>query len=132
MPIPNNRYSAKRGKQTGTQNKRAFGGKQKRTNTVDPWGPIVPNTRVGKVNAIGQSVRALINSTRGSATRKPKPAPQLFKMDYPANDPLAWPVEIDTVNHTRQPSVSGVTPTVITNVNKAVNNAFKRDGYPEP
>lgn len=132
MAVPNDRYSAKKGKQTGSKNTKAIGGKQKRTNTVDPWGPIVPNRRIGKTNGIGQSVTARNNRTTGSAARKPVPDPALKSMPYPKNDPLQWPVEIDKTTHTRQPSVSGVTPTVITNVNAAVNHAFKRTGYPEP
>lgn len=129
MALPNNRYSAKKGKQTGTKNTRSIAKAQKRTTTVDPWGPIVPNRRVGKTNGLGQSQNAKMNTTAGSATRKPTPAPELRSMQYPKNDPLQWPVEIDTATHTRQPSVSGVTSTVITNVNQSIENAYTRAKY---
>jgi hypothetical protein len=123
------KYSAPHGKQTGSKNTKAIGGKQKKTTIVDPWGPIVPNRRVGKTNGIGQSSRARMNTTGGSAARKPTPDPALKSMNYPKNDPLQWPVEIDTVNHTRQPSVSGVTSTVVTNVNQSIENAYTRAKY---
>jgi hypothetical protein len=83
------KYSAPHGKQTGSKNTKAIGGKQKKTTIVDPWGPIVPNRRVGKTNGIGQSSRARMNTTGGSAARKPTPDPALKSMNYPKNDPWA-------------------------------------------
>jgi hypothetical protein len=132
MPIPNNRYSAKHGKQTGTPSKTTYGGKQRRKTTVDPWGPIIPNRLIGKVNGIGQSIRGRLNLTRGSATRKPVPDASLKGMKYPANNPTQWPIQNPPGTYTKQQDPYGITPTVITNVNAAINHAYKRAGYPEP
>lgn len=122
--------AAKHGKQTGTKNTKAIGAAlRKARKVINPWGPIVPNRRVGKVNGIGQSVTGRSSTVRGSATRKPRPDPSLRSMDYPRNDPLAWPVEVDTTTHVRQPSQSGITSSVIANVNASIEQAYTRDKY---
>lgn len=126
--MPN--YAAKRGKQTGTKNTKRIGAALKKFGkTINPWGPIVPNTRIGKTNGIGQTASGRGNFTGGSSTRKPTASPQLRGMDYPRNDPTQWPVEPDFVNHTRAPDPYGITPTVIANVNKSIEDAYTRDGY---
>jgi hypothetical protein len=122
--------AAKHGKQTGTKNTKAIGAVFKKARkTVNPWGPILPNRRIGKVNGIGQSITSRVGRVRGSATRKPTPDASLRSMDYPRNDPLAWPVEIDTTTHVRQPSQSGITSSVIANVNASIEQAYTRDKY---
>lgn len=109
------------GKQTGTPNKKPIGASGKKYGkTTNPWGgPNIPKGPVPKGT----------NSASGSSMNKPIPDPSLFRMDYPPNDPLYWPVEIDTVNHIRQPSTSGITAAVIAKNNAAVEHAYTRDGY---
>lgn len=116
-------------KQLGTKNKKPIGASLKKfAKTVNPWGPNVPNKRIGLTNAIGQSMGTRANATYGSATKKPTPAPELRSMQYPKNDPLMWPIEPDA-GHTHPPSQSGITAQVRTNVNKSVEDAYTRDGY---
>jgi hypothetical protein len=116
--------------QLGTKNTKGVGAAlRKARKTINPWGPILPNRRVGKTNGLGQSVTSRVGRVRGSATRKPTPAKELYSMPYKPNDPLAWPVEVDTVNHTRQPSESGITSSVIANVNSSIEQAYHRAKY---
>lgn len=117
-------------KQLGGKNTKPIGASLKKfAKTINPWGPNVPNKRIGLTGAIGQSMRTRANTTYGSATKKPTPAPELKGMQYPKNDPTAWPVEPDFVNHTRAPDPFGITAQVITNVNKSIEDAYHRDGY---
>ena len=117
-------------KQLGAKNTKSIGAALKKFGkTVNPWGPNVPQTSVGRTNGIGQSARSRINTTSGSATKKPRPDPSLRTMDYPKNDPLMWPVEPDLTGHTLPPSQSGITSAVIANVNSSIENAYHRDGY---
>jgi hypothetical protein len=113
--------AAKKGKGTGTPNKKPIGASaRKYANTLNPWGgPNIPKGAVPKS----------VGNPSGSSMRKPTPDPQLRGMDYPANDPLLWPVEIDKVNHTRQPSSSGISSTVINKNNTAVEQAYTRAKY---
>ena len=106
-------------RQTGSKNKRAIGAKMTTKKVLNPWGSIFPQKKAGKAKV------------RGSSTRKSRPAPELFKMYYPANQPSQWPVEIDTVGHTTPEAGhrSGYTQAVADRQNAQVNNAFKRGGY---
>lgn len=104
-------------KQTGTPSK--FGQRKSRK-LINPWGKNVP-MKFKRKSVVG----------RGQSTRKSTPDSQLFGMQYPKNKPSQWPVEIDFVNHTTQPSLSGYTSDVADTNNTAVNHAFKRAGYPE-
>jgi hypothetical protein len=133
VTIPNNRYSAKRGSQTGSKNTRSIGAAFKKFGrTINPWGPNVPNRRVGLTNSIGQTSRSRTNSTRGSATRMPRPDPSLRGVDYPPNDPVQWPIENLPGSHTPQQDPFGLNDTIRSNINTSINHAFKRAGYPEP
>jgi len=109
-----------RGSRTGTPNTHSIGASAKKfARTLNPWGFNVPKGQVPKG----------VSSAGGSSMRKPIPDPQLRSMDYPINDPLQWPVEIDTVNHIRQPSTSGINAAVIAKNNSAVEEAYHRAGY---
>jgi hypothetical protein len=109
-----------KGKLTGSPNKKSIGASARKfARTLNPWGFNVPKRGVPKG----------VSSPGGSSMRKPIPDPQLKGMDYPANDPLLWPVEIDKVNHTRQPSSSGINAAVIAKNNAAVEQAYHRAGY---
>jgi hypothetical protein len=117
-------------KQLGSKNTRAIGAAFKKFGkTLNPWGPNIPVRRVGHTNDLGQSRTARGNTAYGSSTKKPTPAPELKGMQYTKNDPTQWPVEPDYVNHTRAPDPYGITSTVVTNVNKAVEDAYTRAKY---
>jgi hypothetical protein len=110
-----------RGKATGTPNTKPIGASGKNFGTtLNPWGgPNIPKGSVPKGT----------NNAGGSSMRKPVPDPQLFDTGVRSSDPLEWPVELDLVNHTRQPSTSGITQAVIDKNNAAVEHAYTRDGY---
>jgi hypothetical protein len=109
-----------RGKATGTPNTKSIGASAKKfANTLNPWGFNVPKGSVPKA----------VSLAGGSSMKKPIPAPELFGMQYDGRDPLQWPVELDLVNHIRQPSVSGITPAIIAWNNQIVEHAYTRDGY---
>ena len=113
-------YDTPRGKATGTPNRKSIGASARRfARTLNPWGFNVPKKSVPKGT----------NFAGGSSMRKPVPDPSLRGMDYPVNDPLQWPVLIDTVNHVRQPSTSGINANVIAKNNAAVEEAYHRAGY---
>lgn len=117
-------------KQLGTKNGKAIGAAFKKFGkTLNPWGPNVPQKTASGANGIGQTGRSRISSTTGSSTKKPVPDSSLRGMQYPKNDPLMWPVEPDFDNHTLPPSQSGITQTVIDNVNASIEHAYTRDGY---
>jgi hypothetical protein len=112
--------AAKKGKGTGTPNKKSVGASGKKFgSTLNPWGgPNIPKPQVPKS----------VGSASGSSMRKPVPDSQLRGMDYPANDPLLWPV-VPNVANGRQPSSSGITPAVIAKNNAAVEQAYTRAKY---
>jgi hypothetical protein len=117
-------------KQLGTKNSKAIGASLKRfASTITPWGPNVPNKRIGLTNAIGQSATGRGNTTYGSSTRKPTPDASLRGMQYAKNDPLQWPIENPPGTYTQQQDVSGITAQARTNINSSIENAYTRDGY---
>lgn len=110
-----------RGSQTGSPNTKSIGASARKfARTLNPWGFNVPKGSVPKG----------VSSAGGSNMRKPIPDPQLKGMDYPANDPLLWPVVPNwDGTYTRQPSSSGISPEVIAKNNSAVEEAYHRAGY---
>jgi hypothetical protein len=113
--------STPRGKQTGSPNTKSIGASAKKfANTLNPWGFNIPKGQVPKA----------VSSAGGSNMKQPIPDPQLRGMDYDGSDPLAWPVVPNwDGSYTRQPSISGITPTVIAHHNQQVEHAYTRDGY---
>lgn len=84
-----------------------------------PWG----------TPGVGRKLKGSIGKVYGSSTRQQKPDSQRFSMDYPRNDPLMWPVEVDRVGHTKAPPQSGMTTAKINANNAAVEHAFTRAKY---
>jgi hypothetical protein len=107
---------AKRNKQTGTPSTKFSGKKAKRS--LPPWGLPVP-----------ARFKAAFGNVSGTSRRKATPAPELKGMNYQHNDPTQWPVEPDYVNHTRAPDPYGITDTVRTNYNAAIEHAYTRAKY---
>jgi|SRR6516162_5983483 hypothetical protein len=111
------------GPRTGTPNTKGTGASLQRfSKTLNPWGFNVPKGKISQ------------GSIMGSSVRKPIPDPQIWGMDYPKwapkNDPLYWPVVLNwDGSYTRQPSVSGITPAIITWWNQTVEHAYTRDKY---
>ena len=116
-------------KQTGTKNTRAIGAAFKKFGkTINPWGPNVPNKRIGLTNAIGQSVTGRGSTTTGSSTKKPTIDPSLRGMNYPKNDPTQWPIENPPGSFNTQDPF-GLTSQARANINASVEHAYTRDGY---
>ena len=112
--------AAKKGKGTGSPNTKSIGASARKWgSTLNPWGKNIPMRGIAKT----------FGSPSGSSMKKPHPDPSLKGMDYPANDPLLWPVEIDKINHTKAPPTSGISPAVINKNNLAVEQAYHRAGY---
>lgn len=110
------------GPRTGTRNTQGTGASLRQfSKTLNPWGFNVPKGKVAQ------------GSIMGSSTRKPIADPQIWGMDWqswPRNDPLYWPVVLNwDGTYTRQPSVSGINPTIIAWWNQTVEHAYTRDKY---
>lgn len=104
----------------------SFGGA--RLGKVDraPWGKAIPKDVGRHTNSVGSGNRSKVR-VRSSGSR-PTPDRSLFGMDYPANDPAAWPVMPDPATG-RRGNVSTHTQAKVDFVNTAVNHAYQRAGY---
>ena len=91
---------------TGTPSK--LGG-SKAKSTLNPWGK---NTAQGTTRKAAPS---------GTARKRGTPAADLFKMNYPANDPAQWPIEGD-----KRLSPTAPTQAKADFHNAAVNHAYLR------
>jgi len=112
--------AAKKGKGTGTPNKKPIGAGNKPVKaSLNPWGgPNIPKIPLAQA------------APSGSSMKQPIPDPSLKGMDYPPNDPLLWPVVPNwDGSYTRQPSESGITAAVSNKNNCAVEQAHTRAKY---
>lgn len=104
--------------QLGSVNKRKLGAKLRSTGRkLNPWGgPNIP-------------VRQKFKHAGGSRTKQARPdLDRLTRMNYPANQPWAWPVDIDPADpqlhpDNRAPSAS------MDRINQSVENAYTRAKY---
>lgn len=107
-------------KQTGTPNTKGVAKRGKARKIIPPWGSPVP-----------KRTRKTASSVSGSAVKQAHSDASLAPQTkgYPHNQPWAWPVEPDLVNHTLPPPLSGYTDEVAAANNAAVNHAYERAGY---
>jgi hypothetical protein len=111
---------AKRNKQTGTPNPKNYSkGSGKINRTRSPWG----------TPGVAARVKGAWGKVYGSSRRQSRPAPEERGMQYPVNQPSQWPVEIDRVNHTLAPPLSGYVTNVANKNNAAVEHAYTRAKY---
>lgn len=105
--------------QTGTPNSKNYSkGSGRISRIMNPWG-----------TPFGKKSKGSIGKVSGSSTRMARPAPEQRGMQYPANQPWAWPVVPDEIGHTAAPDPFGITAQVRTNVNASIEHAYTRAGY---
>lgn len=95
--------------------------------TLNPWGRAVAKRLTTGATPTGIT-RYKTRKPSGSAVRRPTPDPQLKGMQYPKNDPLAWPLESPQTRSDLN-RVSGMTQDKADFWNGAVDKAFERGGY---
>lgn len=93
---------------TRTGSSSGLGGR-KAKRTLNPWGKNTPQGTKSKA------------APSGSAVRRGTPAADLFKMNYPANDPAQWPIEGG-----KRASATAPTQAKADFHNAAVNHAYLR------
>ena len=109
-------------KQTGSRNTKGVARVGGNRRTVNPWGNNVPKATGRRANAVGQTV-ARSKGLR-NPSRRPTPDASLWSIDYPKNDPAAWPIE----GGKRGPT-SAMTQHKADVHNAAVEQAYTRAGY---
>lgn len=84
-----------------------------------PWGDAVP-------------ARFRRKPVNGSSRGKPRPDARLTGLDYPANDPAAWPVDLETLHDLAaagEPLPGAISQAKIDEHNTIVENAYTRAKY---
>lgn len=105
--------------QLGGRNRRVLGRKSLTGKTHKPWGDAIPARF--KKRAVG-----------GSSRRKSTPDARLRGLDYPANDPAAWPVDLETLHALAaagEPLPGAIPQEKIDERNAIVEQAYHRAKY---
>jgi hypothetical protein len=104
--------------QLGSRNKRALGAKLRSAGRkLNPWGgPNIP-------------FRPKYRGVGGSRTKQARPdLDRLTRLNYPANQPWAWPVDIDPADPELHPD-NRAPQASVDRINTSIEEAYHRAGY---